>query len=240
MSDSPTQSPDPAVEAARAEERARIVAWLRVVGHFGATDGQRVYLGAAAEIERGAHLEEPPTDPTVSAQLFAEGVGLPPVWRMVDPECEHWGLANCHIEPTDTIDLSGLQTAIGSAEKLDEWENRQDDTRWVIRLAFAVVGSPQWVEAVREMIARIERIGRNCAIRRALWPDVEVKPRTLTELMWNGNEWMLYTATHCQWFCADPLKPEVDPTCFTHVPALASVTVPDKAHKTIYEAVCGG
>ncbi len=42
------------------DTQTKIVAWLRSVGHFAATDGQRVYLGAAMEIERGAHLEKVP------------------------------------------------------------------------------------------------------------------------------------------------------------------------------------
>ena len=40
----------------RANERKVIVAWLRSIGAHGGTDGQRVYLGAASEIESGAHL----------------------------------------------------------------------------------------------------------------------------------------------------------------------------------------
>lgn len=124
------------------------------------------------------------------------------------------------------VDLSDLQTALGLAAKLDEWEDRQDDTRWVIRLAFAIVGSPQWVEAVREMIARIEHIGRDHAIRRTLGWTVQAGTLATWEQSKEGRAWYMGLPEGVRQFHVDRYTD------------LTGVTDPAEALRAIYESVC--
>ena len=116
---------------------------------------------------------------TISAKLVAEGVGLPPMF--VSPGGHYCG---CCCLPSDRehLDLIDPQTAFGLALRLDEWG---DD----IPEDFRALAMASWADCAANilphiflptMAARIEHIGMDHAIRRALgW---EVEPGTLATL----------------------------------------------------------
>lgn len=172
----------------------------------------------------------------VSAKLVAEGVGLPLSWmggtgEWWEPdEWMEWGYSLDEL----SIDLSDPQTAFGLAMKLDEWGARKfvcapPPLQWTLRLAYALPGSPQWVEVVREMAAHIEHIGRDHAVRRALgW---EIARGTLAKLENIGAAWVMWNP------CQDADGPECDDWHWSSHEA-ASITDPAEARRVIYEAVC--
>ncbi len=186
------------------------------------------------------------TDPTVSAVLVAAGIEEPAWWwvdgtgRVVREastwETEVWKSARMRVGP---------QTAFGLAMKLDEWEPLQDNevgvwinpnklygifSRWAQACA-ATLGTPAWSQFIGMMIARIEHIGRDHAIRRAL--ELEVEPGTLAELVYCGSYWKLR--------CGESVHRWSAPHKYPHgpiIPALAGVTNPTEAEKVIYGEVC--
>ena len=196
----------------------------------------------------------------VNAKLVAEGIGLPPMWMDAkstwweEGEWLEWGvmLKDINIDPT------APQTAFGLAMKLDEWGSTTDDTRWVLRLAYALVGSPQWDEAVGEMIVRVERVGVDAVIRRALWPDVEVEPGTLAKF-WHHQGLGVWMMQHEsipkpeQWdgwgkwdggwsfpgVATDGLLAETAvPGIHAGPPNARKLRTPDEALRVIYKTVC--
>lgn len=177
----------------------------------------------------------------VSAKLVDAGIGLPRMWW--DGDGIDWP-ALSFINPPTVLDLTDPQTASGLAMKLDEWERtgpqapRAWGTQWAVRMAYAIPDTDQWAEAAREMAARIQQIGRDHAVRRALGWDV--KSGTLEEfrLHYSLTEiWAMGRGAEAHSFGRSVVTSWTDGRHHV-VPALAGVTDPTEALRVIHEAVC--
>ncbi|KKN69867.1 hypothetical protein LCGC14_0436910 [marine sediment metagenome] len=186
----------------------------------------------------------------VSAKLVAEGVGLPPVWF----DGRHHQTINGTMGvlliwlARNQVGLTDPQTAFGLAMKLDEWEeaggvDRGTGMAWSVEIAEAFRFEDfDGASALLSMIARIEHIGRDHAIRSALGWTVE--PGTLAALERSPTDlvtglippdrWVFMRANKVHVFSAYPDSGFAT----TQIPALAGVTDPAEALRVIYEAVC--
>ena len=146
---------------------------------------------------------------TISAKLVAEGVGLPSVWMCSDCgryHCEEYRLRFCPADSDEALwagpDLTDPQTAFGLALKLDEWEAApgegiDQDQNWTEGTATAHrFPACSWSgDHILGMLARIEHIGMDHAIRRALGWSVEAGQlaKTTVEPDGNGGEaWVMW------------------------------------------------
>lgn len=128
------------------------------------------------------------SDLTIRADIVAAAGMLPPVWLFDWPSRSvrsgWWFATGEHLDDDMRLDASNIQTAFGLAVELDKWERDpvtevwQGFSRWAEAIG-ECVGCSTWAPLVAAMLARIERIGLDHAIRRALWPDEEIAPGTL-------------------------------------------------------------
>lgn len=177
------------------------------------------------------------SDLTIPAQLVAEGVGLPAVWRYCDGErSRYWHLTSeVRRWPGQLVDLSDPQTAFGVALKLDAWE-RARDPNWYDRSTWADRLLDHWqhgeADPRPDMIARLTHVGQDAAIRRALGWTVEA-----------GTLALLFRTSAGEWVIMCPKSASQRRFRFDLFPEVHAATTEPEARAAIYaalrEATCG-
>ena len=123
------------------------------------------------------------------------GVGTPPMWKLYYPNITNAYIVDATRDSDmqygvedgfgDRLDLHDLQTAVGLAALLDEWEAQNDVvTSWARECADIIGCLPEVrTRFLEKLIARVEYISMDYAIRKKLGWDVD--PGSLAEVYYD-------------------------------------------------------
>lgn len=176
---------------------------------------------------------------TLPASLVLDALGrLPDMWHGCGSDRDWvYGVPGTDIESGDVLNLTDHQTAFGLTLLLDEWERagRGVEETWTERLAYwAVTSQAVPVQFLQAMTGRIEHIGLDARIRRALgWPVEAGTLATLTSAH-DGHQWRFSDGVSHHGFFA---KGRVNTGEWTIVPGLLFATTLE-ARRAIAAEVC--